>query len=263
MTHDSRPPWDGKAYAANVGHHRTYDEWFLSELPLSPRDRVLDLGCGAGDFTATVADLVPEGRVLGIDASASMIDEARSRARANQSFALGPVQDLARLVADETPFDVVFSRSMLHWVPWADHPGVLAAARAALRPGGALRIECGGGDNVRDVVPYLDGVAAQFGSRVRAPWMFAGAGAYLDVVLAAGLSVDGGWCRTTAQRRAFDRDTIVGWLLSQCVQAYDVDLPPDARDAFRDAVADGVDALRHPDGSYDVTFVRLDVLAFA
>jgi ubiquinone/menaquinone biosynthesis C-methylase UbiE len=51
------PTWDGALYAANTDHHRRYDDRFLSTLPLRPTDRVLDLGCGSGDLTATVAAL--------------------------------------------------------------------------------------------------------------------------------------------------------------------------------------------------------------
>ena len=78
------PEWDGKGYAANTGHHRVHDAAFLETLRLTRTDRVLDLCCGSGDFTRTIADLVSEGRVLGLDAQPSMIDEARARAGANQ-----------------------------------------------------------------------------------------------------------------------------------------------------------------------------------
>src|SRR3954465_4937518 len=109
------PEWDGAAYAANTGHHRRYDEAFLATLPLAPTDRVLDLGCGAGDFTVTVAALVPEGHVVGLDAQPSMLAEAAARAGWNQSFVQGPVQALDGLLPDDHGFDVVFSRSVLHW----------------------------------------------------------------------------------------------------------------------------------------------------
>src|SRR5215831_15241806 len=135
------PAWDGAAYAANTAHHRRYDEEFLATLPLSPSDRVLDLGCGAGDFTATVAALVPDGHVVGLDAQPSMLAEAAARAHTNQSFVEGPVQALDGLMTDDGAFDVVYSRAVLHWVPAAEHPGVLASSRRLLRPGGRLRIE--------------------------------------------------------------------------------------------------------------------------
>src|SRR5690349_3132034 len=86
------PAWDGADYAANTEHHRVHDGTFLRRFPVAPTDRILDLGCGSGDFTRTVADLVPDGHVLGLDAQPSMIDEARACAGPNQSFVVAPVQ---------------------------------------------------------------------------------------------------------------------------------------------------------------------------
>jgi hypothetical protein len=150
----------------------------------------------------------------------------------------------------------------MHWIPAADQVIVLAAAGATLRPGGALRVECGGGDNVREVVAFLDAVAEPFGAAGN-PWAFRGAGAVLDDLLALGLDVDGGWVRTVAQRRSFDRASVLGWLRSQAVQAYEQQVAVADRPAFRAEVERRVDDLRRPDGTYDLTFVRLDLLAFA
>src|SRR5690349_12492028 len=38
------PTWDGASYAANTGHHREHDAWFLERFPIRPTDRLLDLG---------------------------------------------------------------------------------------------------------------------------------------------------------------------------------------------------------------------------
>ena len=256
------PPWDGASYAANTAHHRRYDAEILASLPLRPSDRVLDLGCGSGDFTAEIAARVPDGHVVGLDAQPTMLAEAAQRALPNQSFLEGPVQHLASLLEDQPPFDVVCSRAALHWVPWADHAGVLADSLAALRPGGALRVECGGGDNVREVVAFLDHIAGRHGGAT-APWTFVGAGAYLDLLLDAGFTVDAGWVRTVAQRRAFSRDELRGWLHSQTLNAYEASLPATVHAAFRADVDEHLDDLRRSDGTYDVTFVRLDLLAYA
>jgi trans-aconitate methyltransferase len=265
MGHEPKlPAWDGALYAANTAHHRRYDDRFLATLPLAPSDRVLDLGCGAGDLTAKVAQLVPDGHVVGVDPQPSLLAEARARAGANQSFIEAPAQGLSAAVGAAT-FDVIFSQSVLHWVPWADHPTILQQCRALLRAGGALRVECGGGDNVREVVAFLDDVAQSVaGDRApSAPWTFVHAGAYLDLLLETGFDVHDGYVHTVAQRRAFDRESVLGWLASQAVQAYEVDLEPDQRPAFRAAVESRVDQLRRTDGTYDLTFVRLDLLAFA
>jgi trans-aconitate methyltransferase len=259
------PEWDGALYAANTDHHRRYDARFLATLPLKPTDRVLDLGCGAGDFTATVAKLVPDGHVVGVDPQASLVHEARARAGANQSFVEAPAQRLSEAIADDGSFDVVFSQSVLHWVPRADHPAILRNCHRLLRPGGALRIECGGGDNVPEVVAFLDDVARSVAgpSAPRAPWTFVHAGAYLDLLLEVGFEVKDGFVHTVAQRRAFDRQSVLGWLTSQAVQAYEIDLAPEQRAPFRTEVIERVDELRRPDGTYDLSFVRLDLLAFA
>ena len=258
------PDWDGASYAANTAHHRRYDARFLATLPLQPADRVLDIGCGAGDLTATVAGLVPDGHVVGLEPQPSLLTEARARAGANQSFVEAPAQRLAEAVAGQR-FDVVFSQSVLHWVPWPDHTAILRQCRAVLKPGGALRIECGGGDNVREVVRFLDDVARSIAgsSAPRAPWTFAHAGAYLDLLLDTGFNVENGYVHTLAQRRSFDRDTVLGWLMSQAVQAYEIDLAEAHRAPFRTAVQERVDELRRADGTYDLGFVRLDLLAFS
>ena len=43
------------------------DEWFLARHRPRPSDVVVDLGCGSGEFSARLATLVPEGRVIGVD----------------------------------------------------------------------------------------------------------------------------------------------------------------------------------------------------
>jgi ubiquinone/menaquinone biosynthesis C-methylase UbiE len=257
------PAWDGAAYAANTGHHRVHDAWFLRAFPIEPNDRVLDLGCGSGDFTRIVADLVPAGEVVGVDAQASMLDEARGVAGPNQSFVLAAVQDLDRAfpapAADGT-FDVVMSRAVLHWVPKTDLPGVLASAARLVKPGGWLRIECGGAGNVPMVLAVLDSISAAYGGP-SSPWHFADAGTYLDLVERAGFELGAdGYVHTVAQRRAFDRDSMVGWLQSQAIEAYAVGIAADRREGFRTEVVERVDELRRHDGTYDQTYVRLDLL---
>ena len=64
-----------------------------------------------------------------------------------------------------------------------------------------------------------------------------------------------------AQRRSFDRDALQGWLHSQCLQAYEVGIPLGRREEFRAAADARLDDLRRADGTFDQTFVRLDVLA--
>lgn len=79
--------------------------------------RVLDLGCAAGTTCRMMADLVgPGGRVVGIDASAKRVAEARSHVehRSTIEYRLG---DAARLTASEGEFDVSWSRFLFEYLP--------------------------------------------------------------------------------------------------------------------------------------------------
>ena len=59
---------------------RAYKQQTFALLGLRRGDRVLDVGCGTGDDARALAQIVgPTGRVVGLDASAAMIDEARQR----------------------------------------------------------------------------------------------------------------------------------------------------------------------------------------
>lgn len=259
------PPWDGAAYAANTAHHRAFDEAFLADTPLRPGQRVLDLGCGSGDLTAHLADLVgPSGKVVGVDAQPSMLDEARTRARPNQSFVLAPVQALDDALgpAHDASFDLVVSRAVLHWVPPADQPGVYRSAARLVRPGGHVRVECGGVGNVANTVALLDEVSAAFDGP-SSPWTFADPAVALDWVERAGFdaTAEGCFVRCIGQRRAFDETSLLGWLHSQVLNAYEAGIAPTDHAAFRAAVVDRLGELRRWDGTFDQTWVRLDLLA--
>jgi hypothetical protein len=116
-----------------------------------------------------------------------------------------------------------------------------------------LRIECGGGGNVAEIASFLDSVGASLGQPPGSPWNFRDPGWWLDLLLSTGYTVgDAGFVRTVAQRRPFDRDSLLGWLRSQCLHGYDPSIAPTAESR--------IDELRRPDGSYDLTFVRLDAL---
>jgi len=256
------PAWDA-SYAANTGHHRAFDAFFLETTPLSPTDRVLDLGCGSGDFTRVIADLVPDGEVVGLDPQPSLLAEARACAGPNQSFVEAPVQQLADAVPMDPPFDMVMSRAAMQWVPMADHPGYLAAAFDRVRPGGWFRLEMGGAGNIPVIEPMVESVSLAHGGPP-APWSFPDAGTYMELLERAGFHIDVGagcYVRTVAQRRPFDRDSLLGWLRSQCYQGFEIDMPAADHAAFEAEVESRLDELRRHDGTFDQTYVRLDALA--
>ncbi len=101
---------------------------------------VLDLGAGAGfDCFLAARAVGPEGRVIGVDMTAEMLDKARQNAvaggYANVEFRLGEIEHLP--VADAS-VDVIISNCVINLSP--DKRRVFAEALRVLRPGGRLMI---------------------------------------------------------------------------------------------------------------------------
>ncbi|MCA1842808.1 MAG: methyltransferase domain-containing protein [Actinobacteria bacterium] len=100
--------------------------------------RLLDVGCGPGTLTVDLARLVgPEGHAVGVDVSASVIQEATAHATAegvgNVRFSAGDFREVD--VADGS-FDVVHAHQVLQHL--RDPVGALAAMGRLARPGGIV-----------------------------------------------------------------------------------------------------------------------------
>jgi trans-aconitate methyltransferase len=258
----SEDAWNAELYAAHSAHHRQQDASFLASVVLAPTDRVVDLGCGTGEFTNQLAALVPEGAVFGIDASASQVARASAKRSANVRLVVGRLQDLDEVLQDES-FHAAVSRATLHWVPKEEHPALLRVVRKHLRPGGFLRAEFGGRGQMQDALSMLDEVSESLGGPV-SPWFFPEADEYADLVDEAGLTAEGGFVRLLPQRRAMPTfEALRGFLRSQAFVGYEMGLRSETRTVFREvAESRAARELRRSDGSYDLEFVRLDLLAF-
>lgn len=101
-------------------------------------ERVVDLGCGPGGLTASLAERWPASDIVGIDSSPEMIDAAREHASGRVRFELADI--VGWRPAD--PVDVIVSNATLQWVP--DHRSLLPALVEALRPGGWLAFQVPG-----------------------------------------------------------------------------------------------------------------------
>jgi SAM-dependent methyltransferase len=112
-----------------------HGEVAMRSNPPQPGDRVVDIGCGFGDTTQRLAELVgPDGSALGVDVSEPFVETARREAeeggRENVEFRVADVQTL------ELPreFDYAFSRMGIMF--FANPVAALRNVRAALVPGG-------------------------------------------------------------------------------------------------------------------------------
>lgn len=121
-------------YDAELARHTPH---LTAVADIGRRDRVLDIGCGAGQTTRDAARLAVEGEALGVDTSAPMLDVARQRCAEdglrNVRFEQGDAQSHAFASAR---FDVCLSRFGVMF--FADPAVAFAHIGRALRPGGRL-----------------------------------------------------------------------------------------------------------------------------
>lgn len=250
--------WRGDEYATEADHHRSFDDWFLDRLPTESGDVVVDLGCGSGEFTARVAELVPQGRVIGIEPDASMLEAARRHDHPRLEFVQASAEDLGD-VFDDAAVDKVLSRAMLHWLPVSSYPRVFESVFRVLRPGGWFHSESAGAGNVPRLIAVLDDLAARFD--VPPPEPFPDTGVVFDMVERAGFTVPEEGVRTVAQRRGFTRDQAVGFLRTQGAVALTRNADQSKRRLIESAAAAEVERLRRHDGTFDQTFARIEILA--
>ena len=110
---------------------------YLSEIEFPKNARVLEIGCGTGVVTRTLAQWPGVKEAVGIDPSSIFISKARELGCAitNLSFVEG---DGRALPLDDISFDVVVVHTTLCHVP--DPEGLLAEAHRVLRPDGWLAV---------------------------------------------------------------------------------------------------------------------------
>jgi demethylmenaquinone methyltransferase/2-methoxy-6-polyprenyl-1,4-benzoquinol methylase len=133
------PRYDRFTQLFSYGLDRRWKDEMMALLAARahPSMTVVDVACGTGDLAFDAAALVPNGRVIGIDAAPSMIDLASERARraptSNLSFEVGDMTDLD---FDDQSVDVVTGGYALRNAP--SHLAALDEIHRVLRPGGFL-----------------------------------------------------------------------------------------------------------------------------
>ena len=262
--------WDGKSYDRISGPMEALGREVLSRLELEGDETVLDAGCGSGRITQALIERLPQGRVIAIDASASMVAAARERLSAFESSGAtgenpaGPeadsrveirIGDLLELDLGEQ-VDAVFSTATFHWI--SDHDRLFTRLRAALRSGGQLVAQCGGEGNIDVLRGTANAVLgrdpyAEYFRDWRAPWNYAGPQETRRRLLAAGFSSAECWLMPAPKQPEHAREFLSTIVLGPHFQH----LPEDLREPFMDDV---LAALGEP---VVVDYVRLNIEATA
>ena len=181
--------WNAASYHKVSGPQTSWGQKVLLRLSVAGDERVIDAGCGSGRLTGELLKRLPGGRLVAIDRSWNML----MTARANLRPIFGDRVSFVQVSLPELPFanwaDLVFSTATFHWVK--DHDALFTNILRALRPGGRLLAQCGGGPNLAhahalaEQVMHTDPFAPYFGDWP-GPWEFASAETTAGRLQAAG-----------------------------------------------------------------------------
>jgi trans-aconitate 2-methyltransferase len=234
------------------------EEWgreVLARLTLAGSETVLDAGCGSGRVTRLLCERLPEGRVIGVDGSPSMVEKAREQLAGFGDRTELIVSDLIELTL-ASPVDAIFSNATFHWI--LDHERLFARLHASLRPGGALEAQCGGEGNVAEWERAVEAVAGdeRFSAYLRgmpSAWNFASVGDTRDRLVRAGFEIAeaGVWL----ERKRFEPSEPRVFARTMGLAKHLALLPEDLHDEFLDAV---LGSMARP---LVLEFVRLNISA--
>jgi len=127
--------WSPEEYLAFADHRGRPFYDLIARIGADAPRRIVDLGCGPGNLTATLPARWPDAAIEARDSSPEMVASARER---GVDAAVGDVRDWSP--GPDT--DVVISNATLHWVP--EHPELLTRWAAALAPGSWLAFQVPG-----------------------------------------------------------------------------------------------------------------------
>jgi len=256
--------WDAADYEKNSCPQQQWARDVIRTLKLAGDERILDIGCGDGKVTAELAALVPEGSVLGIDSSESMVEFAHQR------FSPGHFPNLQFRWGDAThlgyrrEFDLVVSFASLHWV--SDHLAVLSGIERGLTAGGRTVLQFGGKGNAASISDVANEIATHqrwkgYFVGFTYPWFFYSVEEYGGFLKHVGL------CAKRVQLIPKDmvhdgKEGLMGWLRTVFLP-HTERLPESLREDFVRKMASAYLEKHPPDenGGIHVQMVRLEVEA--
>ena len=239
--------WNAASYDKVADPQARWGAEVLERLPLAGDETVLDAGCGTGRVTELLLGRLPRGRVLALDGSAAMLEQARRRLAGFGDQVTYVHADLEKPLPLNGLVDAVLSTATFHWV--LDHDALFANLATVLRPDGWLVAQCGGFGNVATLLQ----VAKEIHPGFRRLHNFQTTEATRERLEREGFDRIDTWL--SAAPTPFDTlEQFEAFLETVCLRTYLEELHPDAREPFVKAVA-----ARIPDLTLD--YVRLNITA--
>lgn len=135
-----KPTWlPGRLFLRSMNRsHSSLTKWGLSHASIQPTDTILDVGCGGGRTIDTMAKAASQGRVFGVDYSATSVDVARRvNAAAIEADRVCVQQaSVSALPFPAATFDLVTAVETHYY--WPDLLSDLREVRRVLKPDGRV-----------------------------------------------------------------------------------------------------------------------------
>jgi trans-aconitate 2-methyltransferase len=243
--------WDGASYDRVSSPQAGWGRVVLTRLELYGDETVLDAGCGSGRVTQDLLARLPQGRVVAVDSSPSMLDQARARLHVAGNRVSFVEADLCALAPDHlpgmAPVDAVLSTATFHWV--TDHDKLFANLYGILRPGGQLVAQCGGQGNIATVIEAV----RSLGVDRAGTWLYATPQETAERLARAGFVDVQTWSHPEPVPFP-DGEGLTPFLETVCLREHLATLPPEERHSFAEAVAAAMPAPV-------IDYVRLNMVA--
>lgn len=124
-----------ETYDAHAHVQKALAARLARELPMEyhPR-RILEVGCGTGNFTSILAGRYPDAHIVGLDFAEAMLQQARKKLGPSSALSLVCAEGEAFLESCSTPFDLICSNSTMQW--FDNRNRAFANMARLLSPGG-------------------------------------------------------------------------------------------------------------------------------
>jgi ubiquinone/menaquinone biosynthesis C-methylase UbiE len=139
---------------AHGTHPRSWSAWLFDRIHPLPDARILDIGCGTGDFWVENHRRIWDSwRIILGDNSAAMVREAAARLQPYCPTCDPLLLDAQMLPFPPLRFDMVVAIGLFDILP--DPPRAIREAARVLRPGGRLYATAGGSDHLAEFEELL------------------------------------------------------------------------------------------------------------